>query len=128
MNLTTRRRLPFYAATAGVAIVVAVLLIREESPAPVRVAYAPVTRGAVEREVLTSGTLEPAKIVNAGTQVSGTIQTLDVDFNSRVKAGQVIARLDPSVYDSRVVEAQARAGAGRSRAGRWAGSRPTTRG
>ena len=46
-------------------------------------------------------------MVDAGTQVSGTIQTLDVDFNARVKAGQVIARLDPSIYDSRVIEAQA---------------------
>jgi HlyD family secretion protein len=58
--------------------------------------------------VLTTGTLEPATEVNAGTQVSGTIQALQVDFNARVKAGQIIAQLDPAVYDTAL--AQARAG------------------
>jgi HlyD family secretion protein len=48
--------------------------------------------------------------VDVGAQVSGTIESLAVDFNSPVRAGQVIARLDPSVHRTRLVEAQGKAG------------------
>ncbi len=72
-----------------------------------QLAYASVTQGAISREVLTTGTLEPKKAVDAGTQISGTVQSLNADFNSRVRAGEVIARLDPSVYDTQVAQAQA---------------------
>jgi HlyD family secretion protein len=71
------------------------------------VSYAAVTSGPLLREVLTSGTLEPTRAVDAGTQVSGTIQSLHADFNSVVKAGQVIAQLDPSVYDTKIAQARA---------------------
>jgi multidrug efflux pump subunit AcrA (membrane-fusion protein) len=56
---------------------------------------------------MTTGTLKPARAVDAGTQVSGTIQSLAADFNTRVRAGQVIARLDPATYESHVAQARA---------------------
>ena len=70
--------------------------------------FAEASTGPIAREVLTSGTLEPARVVDTGTQISGTVQFLYADFNSKLKEGQVIAQLDPSVYDSQL--AQARAG------------------
>jgi HlyD family secretion protein len=72
-----------------------------------QITYAQVTKGPVTREVLTSGTLEPAREVDAGVQVSGTVQSLHADFNSRVNAGQVIAQLDPAVYDTELAQARA---------------------
>jgi HlyD family secretion protein len=75
---------------------------------PVEVSYGPVTTGAIIREVMTTGTLEPAKAVDTGAQVSGTVQSLYADFNSPVRAGQIIARLDPSAYDSEVNQVQAK--------------------
>jgi len=67
-----------------------------------------VTRGDVVRRVMVSGTLQPAKAVAIGSQVPGTIQSIDADFNDRVRAGQIVARLDPSIYRARFEEALAR--------------------
>ena len=54
-----------------------------------------------------TGTLQAVTTVQVGSQVSGTIQSLDADFNSTVKKGQVIARLDPSLFEARLGQAHA---------------------
>jgi len=69
--------------------------------------FVEVERGDLESVVSATGTLEPVTTVSVGTQVSGQIAEIDVDFNDRVEAGQVIARLDTSVLESAVEEAQA---------------------
>ena len=66
-----------------------------------------ITRGAVDMTVSASGTLKALVTVEVGAQVSGQISKLLVDFNSRVKAGQVIARIDPRPFEARVKEARA---------------------
>ena len=68
---------------------------------------ATVDRGDVVEVVGATGTLEAVTTVQIGSQVSGTIQSLYADFNSTVKKGQVIARLDPSILDARLGQAQA---------------------
>jgi HlyD family secretion protein len=67
----------------------------------------PVTRGTVQQTVTATGTVNAVTTVLVGTQVSGTIKTLYVDFNSRVKKGQLIAQIDPSTFESQVQQAQA---------------------
>jgi HlyD family secretion protein len=67
---------------------------------------APVTRGDVVDTVEATGTLEALETVEVGSQVSGTIKSLHADFNSSVKAGQVIARLEPSLFEAQVQQAQ----------------------
>jgi HlyD family secretion protein len=69
---------------------------------------AQVTHGAVVRQILATGSLKPAKAVAVGAQLSGTLQSIEADFNSRVRAGQVLARLDPALYRSQLLNAQAR--------------------
>jgi HlyD family secretion protein len=83
---------------------IAVVISRRE--ARVNVVTTPATTGTVARQVLSTGTLEPVRMVEVGVQVSGTIAELPVDFNSVVKAGQVVARLDPSVYASQLEAAR----------------------
>jgi HlyD family secretion protein len=90
----------------GLAVGLAVAVRATRTP-KLQVSYAQVSTGAVVREVLTTGTIEPAGEVDTGTQVSGTVQSLYADFNSQVKAGQIIAQLDPSVYDSQLAQARA---------------------
>src|SRR5688572_538739 len=68
---------------------------------------APVTRGSVVEAVSTTGTLEAVKTVLIGTQVSGAIKELHVDFNSRVKQGDVIARLETDVLEARLAQEEA---------------------
>jgi HlyD family secretion protein len=66
-----------------------------------------VTRGDVIEKVSATGTLQPVTTVQVGTQVSGTIKALHADFNSEVRKGQVIAELEPSLFQTQVEQAQA---------------------
>jgi HlyD family secretion protein len=68
---------------------------------------APVTRGAIVEAVSSTGTLQAVKSVQVGTQVSGTIESLGADFNSIVKRGQVLARLDRSLFQTQVEQNRA---------------------
>jgi HlyD family secretion protein len=67
----------------------------------------PVTLGDVQATVTATGTVNAVTTVQVGTQVSGTIKFLYVDFNSRVKKGQIIAQIDPSTFESQVQQAEA---------------------
>lgn len=71
------------------------------------IATAVVTRGDVVETVDATGTLEAVTTVQVGTQVSGTIKALHADFNSRVRRGQVIAELEPSLFETQVEQARA---------------------
>ena len=68
---------------------------------------ATVDRGDVVEVVGATGALEAVKTVQIGSQVSGTIESLYADFNSTVKKGQVIARLDASILQARLGQARA---------------------
>ncbi|HEY3662922.1 MAG TPA: efflux RND transporter periplasmic adaptor subunit [Chthoniobacterales bacterium] len=67
---------------------------------------ATVTRGAITQAVTATGTLNPVVNVQVGSQISGNIQKLAADFNSPVKAGQVVANIDPAVFQAAVLQAQ----------------------
>jgi HlyD family secretion protein len=64
----------------------------------VRVDTAAATEGPIARPVVATGTVKAIATVEVGSQVSGTIAAIGADFNDIVKAGQVIARLDPSLF------------------------------
>ena len=86
-----------------------------------RYSTATLDRGDVVEVVGATGTLQAVTTVQVGSQVSGTIQNLYADFNSQVKRGQIIVRLDPSSFEARVGQAKAnliaaRANVDRSRA------------
>jgi HlyD family secretion protein len=66
-----------------------------------------VERGNVEVNVSATGTVQAVTTVQVGSQVSGTVQWLGADFNSQVKRGQVIARLDPAIFQAQVDNARA---------------------
>jgi HlyD family secretion protein len=67
---------------------------------------ATVTRGAITQAVTATGTLNPVVNVQVGSQVSGNIAKLFVDFNSQVKAGQVVAQIDPVLFQATVTQAE----------------------
>src|SRR5437588_10455552 len=73
----------------------------------VQVQTAPITRGDIVDTVGATGTLQAVTTVQVGSQVSGNISWLGADFNSIVKKGQVIAKLDPSLLDAQVQQARA---------------------
>src|SRR2546430_1099337 len=65
-----------------------------------------VTRGPLTQAVTATGTLNPVVNVQVGSQVSGNIQKLFVDFNSPVKAGQTVAQIDPALFQATVTQAE----------------------
>ncbi|MGD9967431.1 MAG: efflux RND transporter periplasmic adaptor subunit [Hyphomonadaceae bacterium] len=66
-----------------------------------------IDRGGITRVVSATGTLQPLVSANVGSTVSGPVQEVLVDFNSQVRAGQALARLDPTPFQQRIVQAQA---------------------
>ncbi|SRR5258706_44092 len=66
-----------------------------------------VERGPLTAAVSATGTLNAVVIVQVGSQVSGQIKALHVDFNSLVKKNQVIALIDPDIFEAKVHQAQA---------------------
>lgn len=69
--------------------------------------FAKVTRGNIENTVSSTGTINAVRIVNVGTQVSGIIDHIYVDFNDKVKKGQIIAVIDTVLLKASVVNAEA---------------------
>jgi HlyD family secretion protein len=82
------------------------IYVRRGGP-EVQVQTSPVTRGDIVDTVGATGTLQAVTTVQVGSQVSGNIQMLGADFNSIVKKGQVIARLDPSLFEAQLQQARA---------------------
>jgi len=77
------------------------------SGSAVTIATQPITRGDVVETVSASGTVEAVTTVQVGAQVSGNVQALYADFNSIVRRGQLLARLDPQLLDSQAAQARA---------------------
>jgi HlyD family secretion protein len=68
---------------------------------------APITRGSIKATVSATGTLNAVRTVQVGTQVSGQISKIYVDFNDHVKKGQLLATIDPTLQQQAVQDAQA---------------------
>ena len=64
-------------------------------------------RGRIVAKVTATGTLSAIVTVQVGSQVSGRIQALYADFNSRVKKGQLIAKIDPQLFEATAQQARA---------------------
>jgi HlyD family secretion protein len=78
-----------------------------KTPVEPTITTAAVTRGDIADTVGATGTLQAVTTVQVGTQVSGIVQDLYADFNTLVKKGQVIARLDPSTIQTQIEQARA---------------------
>ncbi|MEQ8195449.1 MAG: efflux RND transporter periplasmic adaptor subunit [Rhodospirillales bacterium] len=68
---------------------------------------AAVERGPLTSSIASTGTLNAVVTVQVGSQISGQIKELNADFNSEVTAGQVIARIDPAIFEAKVAQAKA---------------------
>lgn len=65
-----------------------------------------VTRGDIEQSVSANGTLNPVSLISVGTQVSGIVRKLYVDFNDQVKKDQVLLELDSALFNAQIVQSQ----------------------
>jgi HlyD family secretion protein len=74
---------------------------------PVKYRTAKVERGSIMRVVTATGTVNPVQTVQVGSQVSGIVTNLYAEFNSKVKEGQLVARIDPAPFQNKVIEMEA---------------------
>lgn len=95
-------RLALIGAIAVAGAVVAASLWHGRRDAAKEYVTIPVDTGTVAPTVIASGTVNPVTTIQVGTYVSGVIQTLLCDFNTRVHAGQLCAKLDPGPYQTAV--------------------------
>lgn len=91
----------------GAAGVVWMLGLTETGGPPILYETVQVSRGTIRKLVSTSGPVRAVVTVSIGSQLSGQIDKLNVDFNSEVKAGDELATLDDKTYASRVIQAKA---------------------
>ena len=100
-----KRFVPWLAVIIALLIIAAVLRqCRNGGAANYQTAM--ITRGPVTQAVTATGTLNPVINVQVGSQVSGNIAKLSADFNSQVKAGQVVAQIDPALFQATVTQAE----------------------
>jgi HlyD family secretion protein len=74
---------------------------------PEKYRFAVVDRGRILQNVATTGTLNPVVLVNVGTQISGRIRRVLVDFNQPVRAGELLAELDSSLIEAQIAQLEA---------------------
>jgi len=104
-----RRRWMPSAAVSLVILLALVVLVRTRLQAPPIINYETVqaTRGEVAEKVTATGTVSALVTVQVGSQVSGPIQKLNVDYNSHVTKGEVIAQVDPALFEAAYLQANA---------------------
>src|SRR6185437_1127169 len=104
---STRRKL--LAALVFVSIAAAGTLVWRHFSRPAAPAFqiARIERGRIDSTVAATGACNAVVDVQVGSQVSGNIKALYADFNTRVKAGQLVALIDPEIFDAKVKQADA---------------------
>ena len=102
--MTRRRWLVLAGLVAAVGLLV---LVRARGRARRSTSRPTVERGAIHDVVEATGTINAVVTVQVGSQVSGSIAKLNVDFNSRVRKGDVIALIDPALFQGALLQASA---------------------
>jgi HlyD family secretion protein len=102
-------KIKFTAATVAVAMLggTAWFYSRAEGKQPAAYRTAPITRATLKSTVSATGTLNAVQTVHVGTQVSGQVAKVYVDFNDKVRKGQLLASIDPTLQQQAVQDAQA---------------------
>jgi HlyD family secretion protein len=111
--MRTRLRFVIVAGLAAVAVMAVALYLAGRPSAP-KLRLAHVERGPLTASVTATGTLNAVVTVLVGSQVTGRIQEILVDFNSPVRKGQLIARIDPESFEARAGQARAQLDAARA--------------
>ena len=103
------------AAVAVLALVALGIRSRSMQRDGVRYETQAVVKGSLTQTVSATGTLAPVNEVDVGSEVSGTMKAVDVDYNDRVKVGQVLARLDTAKLAAQVLQSEAELEAARAK-------------
>lgn len=105
-------------AVGAIVIGGAALAFYSKSQTPVveapRFRVAAVDTGNITQTVTATGTINPVALINIGSQVSGTVNVLKADFNDRVKKGQMLLTLDPTIFNAQIRQGEAQLASARA--------------
>jgi HlyD family secretion protein len=109
MKLYSITRKQLLASAGGVALIMVLLLLFfwERHSAAAQFITVKVDTGSIRCLVNATGTVQAVNTIQVGSQISGTVAALNADFNSRVSKGQILAQLDPAVYQAGIAQARA---------------------
>lgn len=110
--MTRNRKIQLAAAATVIAAAGGWTLLRGSNH--VQYTAAPVTRGDIDSTIAATGNCNAVVTVQVGSQVSGNIKELYADFNTQVKKGQLVALIDPELFQARVNQADANLDSARS--------------
>lgn len=99
------KRLSWLLIVAVVVLITIGAVMKNRAPT-VKYITMPVKRGSLTAMVQATGTINPVTTVPVGSFVSGTVQYIFADFNTKVHAGDVLAQLDPTIYEAQVMTAR----------------------
>src|SRR5438876_1162785 len=94
-------------ALLGGAVIGGGAYVRRPKDVPLEFRTATITKGEITQSVTANGALNPVRTVTVGSQISGIITELKVDFNSPVRAGEELAKIDPATYERALARAEA---------------------
>jgi HlyD family secretion protein len=106
-RLAPKNKAKWWMAASLVALIALVAAYYLRGPAQPVYQTAAIDRGDIEAAITATGTVNAVKTVQVGSQVSGNIDALYADFNTKVKQGQLVARIDPAIFQARVDQAHA---------------------
>ncbi len=108
LDQTTPKEGTFYKTVSDIAAA-ARRTLQPDAKSKVRYVYqtAEITRGPILRLVRTTGTVKPVRTIQIGSQLSGRVKSVDADFNDQVKAGDVLAIIEPETFEARTRQASA---------------------
>ena len=106
-NAMSRKRILIVGAIVLAVLLVGTVVASRRGSGDTTYRFATVERGNVQQTVQATGTLSAVKTVQVGTQVSGRVDAEFADFNDQVKKGQLLARIDPTLQEQAVRDAQA---------------------
>lgn len=103
----SRRRRWWLATSVVVVLLAAGAALYFRGATPPAYLTAAIDRGDIEAAITTTGNTNAVKTVQVGSQVSGNVIALYADFNTKVKKGQLVARIDPAIFQAKVDQAKA---------------------
>jgi HlyD family secretion protein len=102
-----RKRWIVAALLAAATLTAAIIWLLPGKSVPAQYKTQEVKRGSLTVKVTATGTLQPTNTVSVGSELSGIIKSVEVDYNDRVKVGQVLARLDTSKLEAQITQSRA---------------------
>ncbi|MDB4916268.1 MAG: HlyD family secretion protein [Gemmatimonadetes bacterium] len=103
----SRKRIVLAVGAVVILVIIGWVVVQRRASAEPAYRFATVERGTIQQTVSATGALSAVKTVQVGTQVSGQVAEIKADFNDHVTKGQLLARIDPTLQQQAVTDAQA---------------------